>query len=44
MRQAHIEEMKSAVQGMGGDYMLLDTSEPLDLALREYLLFRQRRG
>ena len=42
--QAHIEEMKSAVQGMGGDYMLLDTSEPLDLALREYLLFRQRRG
>lgn len=42
--QAHIEEMKSAVQGMGGDYMTLDTSQPLDLALREYLLFRQRRG
>lgn len=42
--QAHIDEVKNAVQGVGGDYILLDTSNPLDLALREYLLFRQRRA
>ncbi len=42
--QVHIEDLKSTVQGVGGDYVLLDTSKPLDLALREYLLFRQRRG
>jgi len=42
--QSHIEEVKAAVQGVGGDYILLDTSKPLDLALREYLLFRQRRA
>jgi hypothetical protein len=41
--RAHMENLKRTVQGVGGDYVLLDTSRPLDLALREYLLFRQRR-
>ncbi|MEZ5366996.1 MAG: DUF58 domain-containing protein [Bryobacterales bacterium] len=41
--RAHMENLKKTVQGIGGDYVLLDTSRPLDLALREYLLFRQRR-
>ena len=39
----HIDEMEKTINGMGGDYMLLDTSKPLDLALREYLVFRERR-
>ena len=40
---AHVEEMRRRVSGEGADYVLLNTSQPLDLALREYLLFRQRR-
>lgn len=40
---AHVEEMRRRVSGEGADYVLLDTAEPLDLALREYLLFRKRR-
>ncbi len=42
--KAHAESLKSTIQGVGGDYVRLDTSKPLDDALREYLLFRQRRG
>ena len=41
--QAHIEEIRQAARGNGADYQLLDTSKPLDAALKEYLLFRQRR-
>ncbi len=40
----HMEELKSTIQGVGGDYVLLDTSKPLDLALQQYLTFRKRRG
>ena len=40
---AHVEEMKRRVNGEGADYVLLNTAQPLDLALREYLLFRKRR-
>ncbi len=40
---AHVEEMRRRVNGEGADYVLLNTAEPLDLALREYLLFRKRR-
>lgn len=43
MMQAHIDALRDRVAGEGADYVLLDTSEPLDLALREFLLFRQRR-
>ena len=41
--EAHVNEMRRRVGGEGADYVLLNTSEPLDLALREYLLFRLRR-
>ncbi len=41
--EQHIEKMRTTAQGVGADYLLLDTSKPLDLALQEYLLFRQRR-
>jgi uncharacterized protein (DUF58 family) len=40
----HIEALKRAAAGAGADYKLLSTADPLDEALREYLLFRQRRG
>ena len=39
----HVEAMRDSASGEGADYVLLNTGEPLDLALREYLLFRQRR-
>lgn len=41
--EAHVEEMRRRVNGEGADYVLLNTAEPLDLGLREYLLFRKRR-
>ncbi len=39
----HVEALRERVVREGADYVLLNTAEPLDLALREYLLFRQRR-
>jgi uncharacterized protein (DUF58 family) len=39
----HVAALRDRVVGEGADYVLLNTAEPLDLALREYLLFRQRR-
>ena len=39
----HIEALRDRVAGEGADYVQLNIAEPLDLALREYLLFRQRR-
>lgn len=39
----HVDALRDRVVGEGADYVLLNTAEPLDLALREYLLFRQRR-
>jgi uncharacterized protein (DUF58 family) len=41
--RAHIDAMRRAAQGAGADYLLLDTSRPLDAALKEYLMFRQKR-
>ena len=35
--------MSTETRSLGADYRLMDTSKPLDLALREYLLFRERR-
>ena len=40
---AHIAAMKSAAQGAGLDYMMVQTDQPLDAALREYLTRRQGR-
>ena len=37
---AHLEEMRSKSKGAGLDYFLIDTSRPLDAALREYLGIR----
>lgn len=41
---AHVEAMRSGAQRAGIDYVLLDTSKPLDVALREYLHIRQGRA
>lgn len=41
--QAHIEQLRSDVRGLGAGHLLLDTSRPLDVALKEYFLFRLRR-
>ena len=41
--KAHIQKMSTETRSLGADYRLMDTSKPLDLALREYLLFRERR-
>lgn len=40
---AHIEDLSSRAKRAGLDYCLLDTSRPLDHALREYLVLRQGR-
>ncbi|HYO80098.1 MAG TPA: DUF58 domain-containing protein [Bryobacteraceae bacterium] len=41
---AHIAAMKDQAQRSGIDYFMLDTSKPLDSALRDYLLVRQGRA
>ncbi len=38
---AHIEDLKTRAQAAGIDYFLVDTSRPLDAALREYLAVRK---
>jgi uncharacterized protein (DUF58 family) len=40
---AHLEDLKSRAKSAGIDYFLIDTSRPLDAALREYLAIRQGR-
>jgi uncharacterized protein (DUF58 family) len=40
---AHVEALRGRSQRAGMDYFLLDTSKPLDSALREYLTIRQGR-
>jgi uncharacterized protein (DUF58 family) len=42
--QAHIDALSRAASGIGADHVLVRTSDSLDQALRNYLLFRQRRG
>ena len=42
--QEHIQSIHEAASSIGADYQLLNTSEPLDLALRNYLSFRERRS
>jgi uncharacterized protein (DUF58 family) len=41
--RAHIDELSHAASGIGADHVLVRTSDSLDQALRNYLLFRQRR-
>lgn len=38
---AHVEELRTRTKAVGMDYQLLITSQPLDAALREYLMLRQ---
>lgn len=40
---AHVADLKKRAQGAGMDYFLVDTSRPLDAALREYLAVRTGR-
>ncbi len=40
---AHLEDIRSRAKGAGLDYFLIDTSRPLDAALREYLAIRKGR-
>ena len=39
----HLSSLKTAAQGAGLGYFLMNTSRPLDEGLREYLTLRQRR-
>ena len=41
--QAHIDDLSRAASGIGADHVLVNTRDSLDVALRNYLLFRQRR-
>jgi uncharacterized protein (DUF58 family) len=41
--QAHIDALREAASAAGMQHVLLDTSVPLQVPLRAYLLFRQRR-
>jgi len=42
--RAHIDSLSKAAAGLGADHVLVRTSDSLDQALRNYLLFRQRRS
>ena len=42
--QQHVQSLRAAVVGAGADYTMLSTDQPLDAALRRYLLFRERRN
>lgn len=42
--RAHVTAIRDAAAKIGADHCLLDIADPLDGALRNYLLFRQRRG
>ena len=41
---AHVGELKRQAVGAGADHVLVNINDPLDDALRNYLLFRHRRG
>jgi len=42
--QKHIAAIEEAANGIRADHVLLDTSEPLDKGLHNYLTFREKRG
>lgn len=39
----HVQSIATAAAGSGADHVLVNTDDPLDMALRNYLLFRERR-
>ncbi len=42
--QEHIEALKKSAMRAGAEHMLVRTDQPLDAAMRNYLMFRKRRG
>lgn len=42
--QQHIQSIQEAANGIRADHVLINTSEPLDKALHNYLTFREKRG
>jgi hypothetical protein len=42
--EGHIAALSDAAAGAAADHRLVSIAEPLDIALRNYLLFRERRG
>ena len=42
--QKHIKAIEEAANGIRADHVLLNTAEPLDRALHNYLTFREKRG
>jgi uncharacterized protein (DUF58 family) len=40
---AHVRALREAAAGIGADHVLVNTSDPLDQALRNYLVFRGKR-
>ena len=41
--RSHVDELSKAAAGIGADHVLVSTDDSLDQALRNYLLFRERR-
>lgn len=41
--EQHILSLRDAAASIGADHVLVNSAEPLDKALRNYLMFRQRR-
>ena len=41
--RSHVDALQKAAAGVGADHVLVNTNDSLDQALRNYLLFRQRR-
>src|SRR5918992_1466945 len=42
--EGHVESLRQAAANVGAHQLMVQTDEPLDRALRRYLLFRQGRG
>ena len=41
--KSHIQSLHDAATGIGADHVMVNTSNPLDQALRNYLMFREKR-
>lgn len=42
--QSHIKDIEEAANGIRADHVLINTADPLDKALHNYLTFREKRG
>ena len=42
--QNHIKNIEEAANGIRADHVLINTADPLDKALHNYLTFREKRG